>query len=75
MLNILQNICIKPTTRDIHLCIIKVFLTYNLFNFCIVFTFVTYKSFWGWVLHFDDIDLIMYNMLSFFVHHFVIHVM
>ncbi len=25
LLNILQNICITPTTRDVHLSIIKVF--------------------------------------------------
>ncbi len=33
LLNILQNICIKPTTRDVHVSIIKAFVTYNLFHF------------------------------------------
>ncbi len=33
LLNILQKICIKPTTRDVHLSIIKAFVTYNLFHF------------------------------------------
>ncbi len=33
LLKILQNICIKPTTRDVHLSIIKVFVTDNLFHF------------------------------------------
>ncbi len=28
-----QNICIKPTKRDIHLSIIKAFVTYNLSHF------------------------------------------
>ncbi len=32
LLNILQNICIKPTTRDVHLSIIKAFVTYNLYH-------------------------------------------
>ncbi len=33
MLNILQNICITPTTRDVHLSIIKAFVTCNLFHY------------------------------------------
>ncbi len=45
----LQNICIKPTTRDIHLSIIKAFVTYNLFHFGAkdIVTFVTYKVLLG----------------------------
>ncbi len=33
MLNISPNICIKPTTSDIHLCIINAFVTYYIFVF------------------------------------------
>ncbi len=33
LLNILQNNCIKPTTRDVHLSMINEFVTYNLFHF------------------------------------------
>ncbi len=33
LLKILQNICIKPTTRDVHLSTIKAFVTYNLSHF------------------------------------------